>query len=125
MVTNELHVAVFPALSVSVSVTVFSPTLVQSKLVLSMVILAIPDSSVELLSSSVAVMFASIIGSYYTLNGRLDAAESEITKLKYNEKEYTWKAQRALEAEVKEMTLEMRDFMKDLEYLQKDNSKRK
>ena len=73
---------------------------------------------------SVAVMFASIIGSYYTLNGRLDAAESEITKLKYNEKEYTWKAQRALEAEVREITLEMRDFMKDLEYLSKDNSKR-
>ena len=69
---------------------------------------------------SVAVMFASIIGSYYTLNGRLDAAESEIAKLKYNEKEYTWKAQRALEAEVKSMKLEMRDFMKDLEWIQKD-----
>lgn len=69
---------------------------------------------------SIAVMFASIIGSYYTLNGRLDAAESEIAKLKYNEKEYTWKAQRALEAEVKSMKLEMRDFMKDLEWIQKD-----
>lgn len=69
---------------------------------------------------SVAVMFASIVGSYYTLNGRLDAAESEIAKLKYNEKEYTWKAQRALEAEVKSMKLEMRDFMKDLEWIQKD-----
>lgn len=74
---------------------------------------------------TLAAMFASIIGSYYTLNGRLDAAESEIAKLKYNEKEYTWKAQRALEAEVREITLEMRDFMKDLEYLSKDNSKRR
>jgi len=74
---------------------------------------------------TLAAMFASIVGSYYTLNGRLDAAESEITKLKYNEKEYTWKAQRALEAEVREITLEMRDFMKDLEYLSKDNSKRR
>ena len=74
---------------------------------------------------TIAAMFASIVGSYYTLNGRLDAAESEIAKLKYNEKEYTWKAQRALEAEVREITLEMRDFMKDLEYLSKDNSKRR
>ena len=74
---------------------------------------------------TLGAMFASIIGSYYTLNGRLDSAESEIAKLKYNEKEYTWKAQRALEAEVREITLEMRDFMKDLEYLSKDNSKRR
>ena len=69
---------------------------------------------------TLGAMFASIIGSYYTLNGRLDPAESEIAKLKYNEKEYTWKAQRALEAEVKSMKLEMRDFMKDLEWIQKD-----
>jgi hypothetical protein len=69
---------------------------------------------------TLGAMFASIIGSYYTLNGRLDSAESEIAKLKYNEKEYTWKAQRALEAEVKSMKLEMRDFMKDLEWIQKD-----
>lgn len=69
---------------------------------------------------TLGAMFASIIGSYYTLNGRLDSAESEIAKLKYNEKEYTWKSQRALEAEVKSMKLEMRDFMKDLEWIQKD-----
>lgn len=69
---------------------------------------------------TIGAMFASIIGSYYTLNGRLDSAESEITKLKYNEKEYTWKAQRALEVEVRNMELEMKAFMKDLEYLQKD-----
>lgn len=69
---------------------------------------------------TIGAMFASIIGSYYTLNGRLDAAETEITKLKYNEKEYTWKAQRALEVEVRNMELEMKAFMKDLEYLQKD-----
>ena len=69
---------------------------------------------------TLGAMFASIIGSYYTLNGRLDSAESEIAKLKYNEKEYTWKAQRALEVEVRNMELEMKAFMKDLEYLQKD-----
>ena len=72
---------------------------------------------------TIAAMFASIIGSYYTLSAKIDANTSEVTKLKYNEKEYTWKAQRALEADVREITLEMRDFMKDLEYLQKDKKR--
>jgi uncharacterized membrane protein (DUF106 family) len=65
-------------------------------------------------------MFASIIGSYYTLSNRITIAEEEVSKLKYNQKEYTWKNQRALEDEVKNMKLEMRDFMKDLEWIQKD-----
>lgn len=68
---------------------------------------------------TIAAMFASIIGSYYTLNNRIALLEDEVSKLNYNQKEYTWKAQRALEAEVKEMELEMRAFMKDIEYLQK------
>ncbi len=69
---------------------------------------------------TIAVMFASIIGSYYTLSAKIDANEAEVKKLKYNEKEYTWKSQRALEKEVRDMELEMKAFMKDLEYLQKD-----
>jgi hypothetical protein len=69
---------------------------------------------------TIAAMFASIVGSYYTLSAKIDANTAEVKKLKYNEKEYTWKNQRELEAEVREITLEMRDFMKDLEYLQKD-----
>lgn len=69
---------------------------------------------------TIAAMFASIIGSYYTLSNKLAIAEEEIEKLKYNQKEYTWKNQRALEDEVKSMKLEMRDFMKDLEWIQKD-----
>jgi hypothetical protein len=72
---------------------------------------------------TIAAMFASIIGSYYTLSAKIDANASEVTKLKYNEKEYTWKAQRQLEAEVRDITLEMRDFMKDLEYLKVDKRK--
>jgi hypothetical protein len=72
---------------------------------------------------TIGAMFASIIGSYYSLSAKIDANTSDVAKLKYNEKEYTWKAQRALEADVKNMTLEMRDFMKDLEYLQKDKRK--
>lgn len=69
---------------------------------------------------TILVMFASIIGSYYTLSAKIDANEAEVKKLKYNEKEYTWKSQRALEKEVRDMELEMKAFMKDLEYLQKD-----
>ncbi len=68
-------------------------------------------------------MFASIIGSYYTLNNRAALLEEEVSKLKYNQKEYTWKNQRRLEDQVKAMELEMRDFMKDLEWIQKDKRK--
>lgn len=69
---------------------------------------------------TIAAMFASIIGSYYTLSAKIETNAADVKKLKYNEKEYTWKNQRELEAEVRTITLEMRDFMKDLEYLQKD-----
>ena len=69
---------------------------------------------------TIAAMFASIIGSYYTLSNKITIAEEEVSKLKYNQKEYTWKNQRDLEDEVKAMKLEMRDFMKDLEWIQKE-----
>jgi hypothetical protein len=72
---------------------------------------------------TIAAMFASIIGSYYTLSAKIETNAADVKKLKYNEKEYTWKNQRALEEEIKEMRIEMRDFMKDLEWIQK--SKRK
>ena len=69
---------------------------------------------------TIAAMFASIIGSYYTLSAKIDNNAAEVKKLKYNEKEYTWKNQRKLEDQVKAIELEMRDFMKDLEWIQKD-----
>jgi hypothetical protein len=72
---------------------------------------------------TIAAMFASIIGSYYTLSNRITIAEEEVSKLKYNQKEYTWKNQRQLEDEVKSMRLEMRDFMKDLEWIQKEKKR--
>jgi hypothetical protein len=71
----------------------------------------------------IASLFASVIGSYYTLNNRINLLEEEVAKLQYNQKEYTWKNQRALEEEVKDMKLEMRDFMKDLEWIQKDKKR--
>lgn len=72
---------------------------------------------------SFLAMFASIIGSYYTLNARIDSVEEAAKKLKENEQKYTWPAQRKLEADFQEIRLEMRDFMKDLEYLQKDKKR--
>ena len=69
---------------------------------------------------TIAAMFASIVGSYYTLSNRIAILEEEVSKLNYNQKEYTCKAQRALEADVKELELEMRAFMKDIEYLQRE-----
>ena len=66
-------------------------------------------------------MFASIVGSYYTLNARMEAAEVALKKLKENEQKYTWPAQRKLESDFQEIRLEMRDFMKDLEWIQKEN----
>ena len=65
-------------------------------------------------------MFASIVGSYYSLSAKIEANGEAISKLKENEQKYTWPAQRKLETDFQEIRLEMRDFMKDLEYLQKD-----
>ena len=72
---------------------------------------------------TIFAMFASIVGSYYSLSAKIEANSAEVAKLKYNEKEYTWKAQREIEAEVRTITLEMRDFMKDLEYLKVDKKR--
>jgi len=72
---------------------------------------------------TIAAMFASIIGSYYTLSAKIDNNAAEVKKLKYNEKEYTWKNQRKLEDQVKAIELEMRDFMKDLEWIQKSKKR--
>jgi len=72
---------------------------------------------------TIFAMFASIVGSYYSLSAKIETNTSDVSKLKYNEKEYTWKAQRQLESEVKTITLEMRDFMKDLEYLKIDKKR--
>ena len=69
---------------------------------------------------TIAGIFASIVGSYYTLNSKIDSLEAATKKLKENEQQYTWPTQRKLETDYQEIKLEMRDFMKDLEYLQKD-----
>jgi hypothetical protein len=75
---------------------------------------------------TILAMFASIVGSYYTLNARVDAVETATKKLKENEQKYTWPNQRKTEEEVRKLEVEMRAFMKDIEYLRRDvDTKRK
>jgi hypothetical protein len=62
----------------------------------------------------------SIIGSYYTLNAKIEALEKASAKLKENEQKYTWPAQRKLEEDVASMRLEFTTTMKDLEYSMKE-----
>ena len=74
---------------------------------------------------TIAGLFASIVGSYYTLNARVDAVEVKANKLKENEQKYTWPNQRKTEEEVKALETEMRAFMKDIEYLRRDIDRKK
>jgi Tfp pilus assembly protein PilO len=70
-------------------------------------------------------MFASIVGSYYTLSAKIEANETAVKKLKENEQKYTWPNQRKTEEEVKQLEAEMRAFMKDIEYLRRDIDNKK
>lgn len=74
---------------------------------------------------TIGAVFASIVGSYYTLNARIAAVEEEAAKMKANTEKYTWPAQRKLESDFQEIKLEMRDFMKDLEWIQKEADKKR
>jgi len=74
---------------------------------------------------SFLAMFASIVGSYYTLSAKIEALDEATKKLKENEQKYTWPAQRKLETDFQEIKLEMRDFMKDLEWIQRENESKK
>ena len=65
-------------------------------------------------------MLASVLGSYYTLNAKIEALEKATAKLKQNEQQYTWPAQRKLEEDVAAMRLEFTTTMKDLEYSMRD-----
>ena len=71
----------------------------------------------------ISISIPSIVGSYYTLNARLDAVELAAKKLKENEQKYTWPAQRELESQFRAQEIKLNNFMKDLEYLQKDKKR--
>ena len=83
-----------------------------------------PDISISIPQIvTLLALFASIVGSYYTLNARLDAVELAAKKLKENEQKYTWPAQRELESQFRAQEIKLNNFMKDLEYLQKDKKR--
>ena len=65
-------------------------------------------------------MLVSVVGSYYALNSKIEALEESAAKLKQNEQQYTWPAQRKLEEDVASMRLEFTTTMKDLEYSMRD-----
>jgi septal ring factor EnvC (AmiA/AmiB activator) len=69
---------------------------------------------------TVGGMLVSIVGSYYALNAKIQALEEAASKLKQNEQQYTWPAQRKLEEDVAAMRLEFTTTMKDLEYSMRD-----
>lgn len=69
---------------------------------------------------TVGGMLVSIVGSYYALNAKIEALEKAAAKLKQNEQQYTWPAQRKLEEDVAAMRLEFTTTMKDLEYSMRD-----
>ena len=76
-----------------------------------------PDLTISLPQIlTIGAMVVSIAGSYYSLSGRMKAAEKAINKLKQNEQTYTWPNQRKLEKEVQEMRVEFKAVMKDIEY---------
>jgi len=52
---------------------------------------------------TILAMFASIVGSYYTLNARIEAVEVSTKKLKENEQKYTWPNQRKSEDEIRRL----------------------
>ena len=66
---------------------------------------------------SVLAMICSIIGSYYTLNGRLESLESEVKKVQTNQHDYFLPNMRAVEADIQQMKIEQKAFEKDIMYL--------
>jgi len=85
-----------------------------------------PDISISVPQIvTLLALFASIVGSYYTLNARVDAVETATKKLKENEQKYTWPNQRKTEEEVRKLEVELKAFMKDIEYLRRDVDKKR
>ena len=66
---------------------------------------------------SVFAMFASIIGSYYTLSGKIEQLETQLSKVQNNQKDYCFPNMRKVEADIQTMKIEQKAFEKDIMYL--------
>lgn len=66
---------------------------------------------------SIFTLFASIVGSYYTLSGKLEQQATQIKKLSSNQHTYCFPNMRKVEKEIQEMKIEQKAFEKDIMYL--------
>ena len=77
-----------------------------------------PDISLNLVQIiSIFAMFASIVGSYYTLSGKLEQQAEQIKKLSTNQHNYCFPNMRKVEKEIQDMKIEQKAFEKDIMYL--------
>ena len=77
-----------------------------------------PDISLNLVQIiSVFAMFASIVGSYYTLSGKIEQLEIALKKVNHNQQEYCFPNMRAVESDIQQMKIEQKAFEKDIMYL--------
>lgn len=77
-----------------------------------------PDVSLNITQIiSVFAMFASIVGSYYTLSGKIEQLEAQVVKLQTNQHEYCFPNMRAVESDIQQMKIEQKAFEKDIMYL--------
>lgn len=77
-----------------------------------------PDMVISLPQiASFLVMFASVVGSYYTLSGKIEQMETELKKVSSNQHEYCFPNMRAVEADIQQMKIEQKAFEKDIMYL--------
>lgn len=66
---------------------------------------------------SVFAMFASIVGSYYTLSGKIEKLETQVVKLQTNQHDYCFPNMRKVESDIQTMKIEQKAFEKDIMYL--------
>ena len=66
---------------------------------------------------SVFAIFASIVGSYYTLSGKIEQLELQMKKVTTNQHEYCFPNMRKVESDIQQMKIEQKAFEKDIMYL--------
>ena len=78
----------------------------------------VPDVSLNITQIiSVFAIFASIVGSYYTLSGKIEQLEVEMKKVTANQHEYCFPNMRSVETDIQQMKIEQKAFEKDIMYL--------
>jgi len=77
-----------------------------------------PDISLNITQLiSVFAIFASIVGSYYTLSGKIEQLEISNKKVNHNQQEYCFPNMRKVESDIQTMKIEQKAFEKDIMYL--------